>query len=363
MTTKIYIMCPANFATGGPELLHQLAFELRSLEIDAKMFYVGQGGHNYHGKVSPVHDNYVSYNIPYVDSIDDSAENIIIFPETYLRKLNDFHKIRKVIWWLSVDNSLVPLDLVNIVFKQGEISRRILCKLILLISKLPILKKLYKNFPLRYLRKILTNAEEYGVIHLAQSVYAMQFLRGLGINSSYYLSDYLREDYLSRSKIDINSKKNIIAYNPKKGYEFTKEIIKQSKGVLVFVAIEHMTVEQVTDLLIKAKCYIDFGSHPGKDRLPREAALMKCCVITGKQGSAGFFEDLPIPDEYKFENDIKIIPAIIGRLKYCLENYSDAIKDFEGYRNFIYNEPILFRQNVKDIFTSVVLPYKQERVT
>ena len=342
--------------------MHQLAFELRGLEIDAKMFYVGQGGHSYHEETSPVHDNYVSYNIPYVDSVDDSAENIIIFPETYLRKLNDFHKIRKVIWWLSVDNSLVPLGLVNILFEQGKISRRVLCKLVLLFSKLPILKKLYNDFPLRYLKKILTSATSYGVIHLVQSTYAMQFLRRLGINNSYYLSDYLREDYLIKSKIDVSNKKSIIAYNPKKGYEFTKEIIKQSKDILRFVAIEHMTVEEVTDLLTKAKCYIDFGSHPGKDRLPREAALMKCCVITGRQGSAGFFEDLPIPDEYKFENDIKVIPAIINRLKYCLENYSDVIKDFEGYRDFIYNEPILFRQNVKDIFTSVVLPYKQDKV-
>jgi len=31
--------------------------------------------------------------------------------------------------------------------------------------------------------------------------------------------------------------------------------------------------------------YIDFGHHPGQDRLPREAVQCGCVVITGKRGS------------------------------------------------------------------------------
>ena len=30
------------------------------------------------------------------------------------------------------------------------------------------------------------------------------------------------------------------------------------------------------------KLYIDFGGFPGKDRLPREAVMHDCCIITGK---------------------------------------------------------------------------------
>ncbi|MGC8677911.1 MAG: hypothetical protein ACP5UF_06840 [Hydrogenobaculum sp.] len=38
--TKIYIACPANFATGGPELLHQLGYHLiNDLNIEAFMYY------------------------------------------------------------------------------------------------------------------------------------------------------------------------------------------------------------------------------------------------------------------------------------------------------------------------------------
>lgn len=38
--TKIYIMAPANTASGGPLLLHQLCYNLRKRNIDAYMVYV-----------------------------------------------------------------------------------------------------------------------------------------------------------------------------------------------------------------------------------------------------------------------------------------------------------------------------------
>ena len=51
-----------------------------------------------------------------------------------------------------------------------------------------------------------------------------------------------------------------------------------------------MTPEQVVDLMSESKVYIDFGNHPGKDRIPREAVINGCCVITGVRGSARFKE-------------------------------------------------------------------------
>ena len=39
---------------------------------------------------------------------------------------------------------------------------------------------------------------------------------------------------------------------------------------------------------------MDFGFHPGQDRLPREAALLKNCIITNREGSAAFYKDVPI---------------------------------------------------------------------
>ena len=62
-----------------------------------------------------------------------------------------------------------------------------------------------------------------------------------------------------------------------------------------------LSPEQVQAMLKKAKVYIDFGGHPGMDRIPREAALAGCIVVTNREGSAAFRQDVPIPSQYKIQ--------------------------------------------------------------
>jgi hypothetical protein len=167
----------------------------------------------------------------------------------------------------------------------------------------------------------------------------------------YYLSEYLNEDFL-KTQTDLSKKENIVAFNPKKGFSFTKKIISLAKDIK-FVPLINMGRDEVIKTLQKAKVYIDFGNHPGKDRIPREAAILGCCVITGKRGSAAFFEDVPIPDEYKFEDKEKNIPKIIDKIKDCLENYEKRYEDFDYYREVIKNEPQKFIEDLRKIFVKV----------
>jgi hypothetical protein len=138
-------------------------------------------------------------------------------------------------------------------------------------------------------------------------------------------------------------------FNPKKGIEFTKTIINNAKYIK-FVPIENMSMAKVAKLLSTAKVYIDFGNHPGKDRIPREAAISGCCVIVGKNGSAKYFEDVPIGDEFKFDAKNRNIPLIIDKIMRCLNNYEDESKKFEDYREIIKNEQIKFKNDIKTIF-------------
>lgn len=57
---------------------------------------------------------------------------------------------------------------------------------------------------------------------------------------------------------------------------------------LRWVPLIGMTTEEMRSCMSKSKVYIDFGNHPGKDRIPREAAISGCIVITGKRGAAAF---------------------------------------------------------------------------
>ena len=97
--TKIYVACPANSATGGPELLHQLVYELKKMNYNAFIYYYRR-----QDNLNPVHEAYVKYNITYTDVIEDVKNNVLIVPETNTKLLYQYSNIQKVIWWLSVDN-------------------------------------------------------------------------------------------------------------------------------------------------------------------------------------------------------------------------------------------------------------------
>jgi hypothetical protein len=188
-------------------------------------------------------------------------------------------------------------------------------------------------------------------INLAQSQYAFTHLREKELRNILFLSDYLNDQFLS-IKTDKGNKEDFVAYNSSKGFKFTRELIKAIPNIK-FVPIKNMTRDEVIKLLQRAKVYIDFGNHPGKDRIPREAAILGCCVITGKRGGAAFYEDVSIPKEYKFDDVKKNIPAILDKIKDCFDNFEERYKDFDYYRQIIKEEPHKFIDDLRSIFVKV----------
>lgn len=326
---KVYIICPANVATGGPELLHQLAASLIKMGIKSFMFYLPSNIEN------PVHPNYVQYNTPFVREVENSPENLIIIPESYPEGIfiKDFSKMQKVIWWLSVDNYFTA---VNALIDRHK-------------HKLAFsLKQLINYYKIPSIRVI---AKKKDILHFVQSNYAEDFLNKNNIHKIAYLSDYLNITFLEKTQgVDLLNKQNVVLYNPKKGLDFTKKIISHSPGQIKWIAIENLTPKKVSALLAQSKVYIDFGNHPGKDRFPREAAIMGCCVITGKKGSARFNNDLPINDEFKFDDAEETIPQIISKIENCFANFVEESLKFEHYREKIRNEEEKFNQDLKQIF-------------
>lgn len=161
------------------------------------------------------------------------------------------------------------------------------------------------------------NEADKDIEHFVQSEYARQFvkLNGVPEYKIFMVEDYLNQAFLSRAaRIDLNRKENIVAYNPKKGFEVTKQFIDIAPDIS-WRPIEKMTPEQVQELLARAKVYIDFGNHPGKDRIPREAAISGYVVITGRRGSAGNDIDINIPAEFKFDERTADIRNVIKKIR------------------------------------------------
>lgn len=320
MKNKIYVACPANYATGGPELLHQLCNKLDILGYDSYMLYYGDD------LSSPVHERYKIYNNKYVTTFEDTEDSIVIIPETIVGSLLNIKRSIKVIWWLSVDNFILHCN--------------------------PQKLGLHDYFSL------INVIDKYNdIIHFVQSEYAYTYLKEQGINDNkiYYLSDYLNKGFIKKAiSVEENIvKKDVVLYNPKKGLEFTEKIIEEAKGVQ-FIPLVNFTTDEMIKVMKESKVYIDFGEHPGKDRIPREAVLMGCCVITGRRGSARNQIDVPIMEEYKFEDDIESICKIKNKIKSIFGNYAEENKKFNSYRDIIINEEEKFEVDVKYIFQELI---------
>lgn len=321
MYDKIYIVCPPTIATGGTELLHQLCNKLCSMGQNAFMFYSKE----YAG--SPAEKVFgPRYNNPIATEIVESRDNIIVVPENHIRFLVKYRNINKCLWWLSVDN----YNGANKKYKST-------------------LATIYRFFLDQYYR-----LKDNGWMHCVQSEYARLYLvndRHISEERISHLSDYLNHDFIEvASKAKVEGRKNNILYNPKKGLDFTKQLMVLMPDYN-WIPIQNMTPIQIRELMMESKLYIDFGNHPGKDRMPREAAICGCAVVTGKRGAAGNDQDVFIPSKYKFEQTQ--LDEISKRIAEVMNQFDNVSKDFIPYRERIMKEEALFVEEIKKFFSVV----------
>ena len=246
----IYVVSPAHIVTGGVEAIHQLVDKLRKFGHDARIVTLPQVS-------NPCLIQYRNYDVIFSDTIVDSSRNLLITTEVNTGLLARFGSIQKALWWLSVDNHF----------------------------------GLPEPFDFR-------DPSHAAVIHLAQSAYAEQLLRQHGVNMIYRITDYLNSEYLRPRR---SVKSDLVLYTPVKGSGAFVDRLRAIDKTLQWKPLKGMIRKRHAQTLRQGKVYVDFGSHPGKDRQPREAAVNGCCVLVGLRGSACVNEDLPIPKDYKFD--------------------------------------------------------------
>lgn len=308
---KIYTLCFPCFTTGGIELIHQVTHQLnKHPQIQACVYYFNV----FDPSISPQPKIYSErYDTPYI--IGDylpSQDSILIFPQTlaYLTNAPAFKNYKKIIYWESVDNyyHLTPEYLIHIFPKD--------------------------------------------TLHLVQSVYAEDFVLNRlkkDPNNVLFLTDYLSDQFFQETSQ--NPRIPAAAWNPKKEYnkEFIQKIQEYDPTLLIY-PIEGLTTKEIVEKFRSSMLYLDFGNHPGKDRMPREAAMCGCCVITGKRGAAGIEQgDVLIPEEYKFEDKQENIPKIVEKIHYIFQNYNTCNEDFNEYRNMIRKEKDQFKEQIDNL--------------
>ncbi len=174
----------------------------------------------------------------------------------------------------------------------------------------------------------------------------MDWCKRHGLTKVYGLSDYLADDYLGLTP-DMAQKEDLVVYNPKKGASFTKKLIRASPD-LTFAPIIGMSRQEVIRLLLRAKVYIDFGNHPGKDRIPREARMAGCVVVTGTDGAARFDADIPIQEKIPARSEnIRTIRNLIGTV---MSDYATFNSRQSAYAEQIKREKGDFVAQVKSLW-------------
>ena len=313
----IYIYCQANRATGGTELLHQMGYKLRLMGYEAAMAYYPDDPNTY-----PVCTQFEKYNVPYTFEAEDTSDNIVVIPEVALGYILAIKNAKRILWWLSVDNAPLSENAINII----------------------------KN--------------DRHLIHCCQSYYAMDFCKKNFFcdsnnnlsdddtsNRLFYLSDYINSIFLVPYDAE-TKREDIVLYNPVKGYEYTSKIIAASSNRITWKALQGMTPEEMRHTMNTSKVYIDFGNHPGKDRIPREAALNGCLIITNRQGAAAYKEDVYINDDLKFEDDATA-EEIIEKIYALVENYDDSLEQYKEYIEKTIREYIDFETDLYKLMSNI----------
>ncbi|MCR5099532.1 MAG: hypothetical protein K6B14_11390 [Lachnospiraceae bacterium] len=326
----IYVFAMENARSGGPELLHQLVYVLNIIGVPAKIAYFADEYPLRIVDAQPI-DIYEKYSVTTESdlAVIDQPENTVVLPEIAFLFLPELKNCKKMCWWLSVDGYITAT-----VTQKGVTPEQM---------------KDVKYLDLYGFR----NRDD--ILHLAQSHYAISFLTNkMGVDKKYidYLSDYLNDIYLTFDESSSTEpRRNMVVFNPQKGGKRLARLIDETKDEIFWFPLQGLTRERMQAAMRLAKVYIDVGEHPGKDRIPREAAISGCCVITGRRGAAAYHEDVPIPDTYKIDDSTDVDVAKVKSLVFDIfENFDERSRDFEEYRQMIRGEKEQFVSDVMRIF-------------
>lgn len=304
---RVFIISPANCATGGTELVHQFARSLIDCGVEAYMLYPDSDGIS-----CPVPEVYWKYNVPYVSKYVDSSDSVLVLAETSFHHIHLCQRGVIMAWWLSVDNYILG----------------------------------YKDWgegPDIFNFKARTN-----VLHFVQSYYAKDFLeKSIGISEVYFLGDYISDEIVGGAALcrEKYQRKNICLFNPKKGYDRLEPVIRACRKDIQWVPLTGYKPLEMALVMCQAKLYVDFGNHPGKDRIPREAAVCGCCVLTNREGSAAFQEDVGIPEQYKLDT-VEDAEAVLETIYDLIDHYEERVPMYSDYVLAVEKEKEEFIQQV-----------------
>lgn len=320
---RVQVVSPAHCVTGGPESLHNLVGLANRLGYMAEIVYhpFGQG----HEVPQP----YRKYHTP-VGRLRDEPDVLIIFPETLCMEALRIRHAVAAIWWLSVNHFALT--------KYDSFHDKIRYFRSALKRKRPL-------WGARGMKRLL---------HISKSAYDRDYLAQRGLQS-HPLSGPISEFYLRPcTPADFETKQNLILYNPRKDLRIAPQLRRRLPHCR-FIPLAGLDESGLRQAYLSAKLYIDFGHHPGKERMPREAVVSGCCIVTGRRGSAANALDIPIPERFKIdETDPCFFDKLESAIAEVFDDFPRVTVEFEPYRAAVLSEPDVQAEEFSRLMAALV---------
>ena len=340
LMSKVYVAISGNLITGGAETVRQFVNKLVAEGVDAQIYI-----HDKKTKYKKA-EKLNQYGCKYVYQIDDNDDNLLIVVEAQSYLLDRFNNIKKGIMWLSLDYYFVG----DMTYKVRQRMRKF---------KFPKILEPIMRFYVKH--KIGVTGDKYNFeydlnYHFYNCEYIRQYLeaKDVDMTRTMYICGPIRDEFFEEN---IVKKEDIILYNPAKGKKITKEIIdvlNEKIEDVKIIPIQNMKPDEIRLLMDKSKVYMDFGEFPGPERMPREAVIRGCNIITGVKGASGNYIDVPIPENYKYNTDKVQKWEIVSKINQMIENYEEEIIFFDNYREKVIQQKDIFEKTIRILAEKIV---------
>lgn len=329
---KCQIHIPGPLVTGGPENCHQIADGLVRLGIDCRIQYYQTDAHHYRtitwDKDNPFAAKYRAEQRREGDgyhpthhifgSVDQRVAQL--FPAmpralhwnvtpAFCRKFIGMHRITEFLFGRSPRIRARALHAVEQLNEKGWLQTRAAWSI---------------------------RRTSNPLLHAVQSHAAYCQLRDDYGQDPVLLFDYChREFFETVGVVDSREREYDVVYQPRS--EPHASVVLDGMGLKTRV-LKGLARPQLIEILKSAKCYLDLGNHPGRDRLPREAVICGAVAVIGLAGTAKYFADVPCLPDLRVKRDdweqirrqIRMVVSNPGHYRVRQRYFAEEIKRQQG---------------------------------
>ncbi len=333
---KIVVCSPGDvLISGGVNSLHNLCRALGQSGYDASMYYINPQeeivGSSY----------YKAYGVKRLKEIEDTSDSLVIVPETLVPFLFEYKNVGKMIYWLSLPFYFktppwkAPFDI--------KLFRSLVkCKSYYGYSsgKIEDLKRRISEYA-----KSKLNIWDGSILHLSNSYLVADYCKSKGVEG-YVLHNPIRDEFYDTSTVQ-QEREKIVLFGPKTQRSWMRKASRKLPE-FQFIKLKRMPSDQVFELMSKAMAFIEIGKFPGRDRMPREAAMRGCVVITNTRGTAGNDKDFKLTEDYRIVETKR--KEIVRMIEDVATNYEKHYQKQAGFREELIEEKNNFRLKSEQIF-------------